>query len=201
MTECMENSKFAAFVEKMRTAPECNGLSFAAFLIQPIQRLPVLPSFDFICQMLIRLSFRDTCCCYRILWSIHLPNMPTMPNWIRRWRRWRTWPTTSMNVSVRPKTLHRFWPFSPSLPESSKILPSPTDVMCDEDHWLCSTIKETCAPSFSSFSTTCWYTRKISHKAGLYSSINIEYFFFVFVVKMQQLISFVKTQKGQNWKS
>eukprot|EP00026_Physarum_polycephalum_P000728 Phypoly_transcript_00729.p1 GENE.Phypoly_transcript_00729~~Phypoly_transcript_00729.p1 ORF type:complete len:1185 (+),score=285.31 Phypoly_transcript_00729:47-3601(+) len=40
MTECMENPKFSAFIEKMRSASECNGLSFASFLIQPIQRLP-----------------------------------------------------------------------------------------------------------------------------------------------------------------
>lgn len=45
MTECMENPKFSAFVEKMRVAPECNGLSFASFLIQPIQRLPVFILF------------------------------------------------------------------------------------------------------------------------------------------------------------
>jgi hypothetical protein len=45
MTECMENPKFSAFIEKMRSASECNGLSFASFLIQPIQRLPVRTPF------------------------------------------------------------------------------------------------------------------------------------------------------------
>lgn len=41
MTQLLgENSKFAAFVEKMRVNPDCAGLDFASFLIQPIQRLP-----------------------------------------------------------------------------------------------------------------------------------------------------------------